>query len=241
MSKDCECKRDKIHRRLFWLVVAVILIVLFVILIVWLALRPTKPRFILQNTDIIQFNLSSSSTLSSIIQITISSHNPNEHVGIYYDNLSVFISYKSQQITLPSSMSPAYQGHGDVDAWSPFLYGNTVPIAPSLCEAIVQDENAGLLLLFIKIDGRLRWKVGSWISGHYHIYVNCPALLTFVNGKASGYSPSLKLRQVSACTVDAISGRWRVEVCAWDGKGKTVHQLIIMIIIWKWVLCFLFD
>ncbi|KAJ0973350.1 hypothetical protein J5N97_021309 [Dioscorea zingiberensis] len=201
-GKDsCECKRHKLHRHIFSSLVAFILIILFIILVVWLSLRPTKPRFLLENANVLQFNLSSS-TLSSIIQLTISSHNPNDHVGIYYDTLNVHISYKSQQITLPSSLPPIYQGHGDVDAWSPFLYGDTIPIAPFLCEAITQDESAGLLLLFIKIDGRLRWKVGSWISGHYHLYVNCPALLTFVNGKPSGYSPSLKFKQVSTCTVD---------------------------------------
>ncbi|KAJ0976643.1 hypothetical protein J5N97_012153 [Dioscorea zingiberensis] len=203
---DCgnhgSCKRRKFYRRAFACILAIIVLILLIILIVWLALRPTKPRFYLQDANVQQFNLSSSYLLTSYIQVTISSRNPNDKVGIYYDKLDTYASYKSQQITLPSALPTGYQGHGDVEVWSPYLVGSTVPIAPYLSDSLQQDESAGLLLLYIKIDGRLRWKVGSWISGHYHIYVNCPALLTFGDGKANGYSPSLKFRQISTCSVD---------------------------------------
>ncbi|XP_039124000.1 NDR1/HIN1-like protein 1 [Dioscorea cayenensis subsp. rotundata] len=203
---DCgihgSCKRRKLYWRVFACVLAIIILILLIILIIWLVLRPTKPRFYLQDVTVQQFNLSSPNLLSSSIQITISSRNPNDNVGIYYDRLDSFIFYKNQQITLATSLPTGYQGHNDITMWSPYLEGSMVPIAPYLCDAIQQDESAGLLLLYIKIDGRLRWKVGSWISGHYHIYVNCPALLTFGNGKANGYSPSLKFNQISTCSVD---------------------------------------
>ncbi|MCL7026609.1 hypothetical protein MKW94_030468 [Papaver nudicaule] len=51
-----------------------------------------------------------------------------------------------------------YQGNKDVNIWSPYIDGNTIPIAPFLV---------------------LRWKVGTWISGHSHINVKCPAALPF--------------------------------------------------------------
>ncbi|KAI5012910.1 hypothetical protein ZWY2020_025176 [Hordeum vulgare] len=70
-----------------------------------------------------------------------------------------------------------YQGHDDVEVWSPVLSGPSVPFAPNLADALAKDVQAGYLILQVKIDGHARWKVGSWISGHYHIFVTCHAFL----------------------------------------------------------------
>jgi hypothetical protein len=53
-----------------------------------------------------------------------------------------------------------------------------------------------------------RWKVGSWISGHYHLRVNCAALLTVHEGKGSygantgGGNGYFRFQQAAACAVD---------------------------------------
>ncbi|KAK1264222.1 hypothetical protein QJS04_geneDACA008598 [Acorus gramineus] len=204
--KDCgkhsHCRRRKLFRRVLYTLLTLILIILLIILIVYLVLRPQKPRFVLSSATIYAFNLSSPlsppSLLTSSIQVTISSHNPNDRIGIRYDRLDVYASYKSQQITLPTSLPPTYQGHNDVNVWSPFIYGSSVPLAPFLSVSLAQDINAGIALIHVKIDGRLRWKVGSWTSGHYHVHVNCPTLLSFGGGGRS----DVKLLQMSVCTVD---------------------------------------
>lgn len=99
MGKDCgnhgECERQKMYRRAFACLLGLVIIVLLIILIVWLALRPTKPKFYLQDASVYQLNLSTpDNILSSVIQVTISSRNPNDHIGIYYDRVDVYASYK---------------------------------------------------------------------------------------------------------------------------------------------------
>ncbi|CAM8968746.1 unnamed protein product [Rhodiola kirilowii] len=39
--------------------------------------------------------------------------------------------------------------------------------------------------LVIKMDGRVRFKVGAIISGRYHLDVRCPARITF-GGRSTG-------------------------------------------------------
>ncbi|CAL9778428.1 unnamed protein product [Musa acuminata subsp. burmannicoides] len=206
--KDCGkhgecCEKRKRNRRIFGCILATIIVILLIILIVWLALRPTKPRFYLQDAVVLQFNYTGppSNLLSTVIQVTLSSRNPNDRVGIYYDRLDVYAAYKYQQISVASALPPMYQGHNDIDVWSPYLYGPDVPVAPYLCEPLTQDESSGFLLLHVKIDGRIRWKVGSWISGHYHLFVSCPAFLTFQNG-GSGSGGTVKFQQMSSCSVE---------------------------------------
>lgn len=107
-----------------------------------------------------------------------------------------------QQITLSSVLPPVYQGHNDIDVWSPYLYGAAVPVAPYLADALQQDCAAGFLLVHVKIDGRIRWKVGSWISGHYHLFVNCPAFLSTRGDGSGGAALSFKFQQMTGCSVD---------------------------------------
>ncbi|KAL7154149.1 hypothetical protein ABFS83_04G216000 [Erythranthe nasuta] len=208
-AKDCghddEDHHKKLHRRLFAAALGFVIVVLFLILLVWLILRPTKPHFILQDATVYAFNLSSAATtLTTTLQITLSSRNPNDRIGIYYDKIDVYAAYHGQQITLPTLLPANYQGHKDVTVWSPFLYGNAVPVAPYTGVSLTQDQIAGTVLVNIKIDGRVRWKVGTFISGKYHLYVNCPAYINYGgrnNGVAVGPAV-IKYQLIMDCHVD---------------------------------------
>ncbi|XP_021289985.1 NDR1/HIN1-like protein 1 [Herrania umbratica] len=205
-AKDCG-NHGKSRRKLFRRIIACILIfnliVLITILLIWAILRPSKPKFILQDITVFAFNASTPNFLTSNFQVTVSSRNPNDKIGIYYDRLDIYASYRNQQITLRTAIPPTYQGHNEVNVWSPFVYGNMVPIAPDLFLALNSDQAAGSVFLTIKIDGRVRWKVGTFISGRYHLYVRCPAYVTF-GSKTSGVivgENAIKFQFVTRCSV----------------------------------------
>ncbi|KAL5224821.1 hypothetical protein ABZP36_011460 [Zizania latifolia] len=208
MGKDCgnHGHDDMRHtcRRLVAVLVGLAVLVGIIALIIYLVLRPTHPRFYLQDASLRQLDLSNSSggLLSTSIQVTLASRNPNDRVGVYYDRLDVYASYKYQQITVAASLPPVYQGHGDVDVWSPVLSGPNVPFAPYLADAISQDCQAGYLILQVKIDGRVRWKVGSWISGHYHLFVTCPAFLVTNGGNGVPGANGFRFQTTTYCHVE---------------------------------------
>ncbi|CAL9161265.1 unnamed protein product [Musa hybrid cultivar] len=202
-SSCCGCSVCSDHSTLLtiaWVVGAFVLVVLLVVFITWLVLRPTKPIFYLKDATVYQFNLSlSDNILSTVLQATVSSHNPNSRIGVSYDRASVYVTYQNQQITLPTSIPPLYQGHHDINVWSPYLYGASVPVAPSICGSLQQDEAAGYLLLYLKIDGMVRWKVGTWTSGHYHLEVTCPAFFS-VDSTSNGVAV-VRFQRMSPCSV----------------------------------------
>ncbi|KAL6905597.1 hypothetical protein ACP4OV_003198 [Aristida adscensionis] len=207
MSKDCGNHGDddlrQACRRLLAILFGLALIVAVIALIVYLVLRPTHPRFFLQDASLRQLDLSNSSgLLSTTLQVTVASRNPNDRVGVYYDRLDVYASYKYQQITVAAALPPVYQGHGDVDVWSPVLSGPSVPFAPYLADALSQDCQAGYLILQVKIDGRVRWKVGSWISGHYHLFVTCPAFLVTAGGNGAPGASGFRFQTTTYCHVE---------------------------------------
>ncbi|CAL0326714.1 unnamed protein product [Lupinus luteus] len=205
--KECDHhkgKKKKIFRRLFFGIIIFLFIILLTILIVWAILRPTKPTFILQDVTVYAFNATVPNLLTSNFQVTLSSRNPNDKIGVYYDQLDTYVSYRSQQITLRTAIPPSYQGHKEVDVWSPFVYGNNVPVAPYNFVGLSQDQSNGNVLVDVKVDGRVRWKVGTFISGRYHIYVHCPAYITFgaqSNGISVGNN-AVKYQLVQRCSVN---------------------------------------
>lgn len=76
-------------------------------------------------------------------------------------------------------------------------------MAPYLAMSLAQDESAGTVLVNVKAAGRVRWKVGTFVSGGYRLNVNCPAYITFGNSNG-GYAvgPAVKYQLVEGCTVD---------------------------------------
>ncbi|XP_021715674.1 NDR1/HIN1-like protein 1 [Chenopodium quinoa] len=209
-SKDCghdDDDRKGAFHRLIGGILTFIVLFLLVVFIIWLVLRPTKPRFVLQDATVYAFNVTAPNLLTATFQVTLSSRNPNERIGVYYERLDVHASYRNQQITLPTRMPYTYQGHKDVTIWSPFLYGNNVPIAPFLGVALQQDQNAGFVIINVKVNGRVKWKVGTWVSGRYHLNANCPAYLSFGNNNNKGNAfnnigSAIKFQISSSCHVD---------------------------------------
>ncbi|GAV67595.1 LEA_2 domain-containing protein [Cephalotus follicularis] len=199
--------RQQFYRRIFIGILAFVVVILIIFFIIWAVLQPSKPRFVLQDATLYAFNVSSPNLLTSNIQVTISARNPNDRIGIFYENLDIYASYRNQQITLPTELPGTYQGHKDIAVWSPFLYGNAVPVAPYLADALSQDQNAGMVLIKIKANGSLKWKVGTWISGKYRINVNCPAYISYgEKNKGIEVGPAaIKYQFVQGCSVDVSS------------------------------------
>ncbi|KAK7371206.1 hypothetical protein VNO78_36774 [Psophocarpus tetragonolobus] len=179
--KECgkhEEERRKVVRRVLWGMVGFILVVLMVILLIWIILRPRKPRFILEDATVYGLKLSSSTqTMNMTMQVTVMALNPNKRIGIYYTKLDAYASYRGQQVSMATALPPTYQGHRETTVWSPFLYGAAVPVSPLTLQILQQDKVSGGLLLNVKVNGRLKWKVGTWLSALYHLNVNCPAYI----------------------------------------------------------------
>ncbi|XP_057840863.2 NDR1/HIN1-like protein 12 [Cryptomeria japonica] len=208
MTKDCGkhshgswdgFPREKFWRGLCGCLLFLIIIVLFVILIIYLALRPHKPRFYVQDAVIRQWNLTGDDTLTSSLQFTIISRNPNDRIGVYYDRISGYANYLGQQISPYSPLMPFYQGHNDINVISPVLYGASVPLAPFVADHLRSEQQNGILTVNLRIGGKVRWKVGTWTSGHYRLNVNCYAILGFTSCCNGGQAP---LQAGTRCDVD---------------------------------------
>ncbi|CAN6439084.1 unnamed protein product [Victoria cruziana] len=183
---DCGQHKDKckkLYRRILWGILAFIALVLFIILIIYLILLPSKPSFVLQDASVVEMNVTGPGLLSSTIQATIVSHNSNNRIGIFYDRLEAHATYLNEQITPPAFLLPTYQSPGESNVWTPPICGTNVPVAPYLIDSLHQAPDYASGSFSVRIAGKVRWRVGSWTSGHYGIYVQCDAFLPLSGGR----------------------------------------------------------
>ncbi|XP_052186849.1 NDR1/HIN1-like protein 26 [Diospyros lotus] len=188
---------EKHYKKLFYAFSTFFLSILSLIFLVWLILHPSKPHFSLKDAQIFQLTFSAPQLITSSIQLTLLSENPNKKVAIYYDQLQVYASYKGQQITTPTSLPPFYQGHEESNLISASLVGSGLQVAPSFGYEFGQDQIAGKLVMSLKMNGKLRWKVGTWVSRRYRFNINCVAITNFGPNIPSG---PLSFNQGTQCS-----------------------------------------
>lgn len=199
--QHCAKKGLSIHKRykkLLYALFTSIFSILSIIFIIYYLLHPSKPEFSLKEVAIYQLNLFTHPQLvNSSIQFTLLSNNPNQKVGIYYDKLVVYASYKKQQITDYTSLEPFYQDHDESNLLTASVTGNGVPVTTSFGHEVLRDTTTGKVVLNIKVNGWLRWKVRSWVSGKYRLNVNCVAIMPLGPSIPSG---PLSSRQGTQCS-----------------------------------------
>ncbi|GMY13490.1 NDR1/HIN1-like protein 1 [Fagus crenata] len=100
----------------------------------------------------------------------------------------------------------------------------------------MQDQNVGTVLLNIKIDGSVKWKVGTWIYGKYHLIVNCPAYMKFgdCNNSGNAVGPVMKFEwwckseEVEATVAEAMG----TGICGlWAGRWCLLQLVVVVEVI----------
>lgn len=171
-------------------------------LTLWLVYRPNKPQFKVVGVAIYELNTSAPPLISTTMQFTVITRNPNKRVSIYYDKLSTFVSYKNEPITPQVMLPPLYHRKHSTVAVSPVVGGTAVPVSLDVANGLVMDMAYGVVGLRLVFFGRLRWKAGAIKTGHYGVYVKCDVLV----GLKKGFVGQVPLLGTRGCKVDI----WRI-------------------------------
>ncbi|KAJ6343899.1 hypothetical protein OIU76_005612 [Salix suchowensis] len=198
--KKQEAERPKEYPRRALCIFITILLLLagLAVLIVWSIYRPHKPRFTVVGAAVNHLNTSSPPYLSTSMQFTIVTRNPNRRVSIMYDRLTAYVSYRNQAITPPMVLPPFYHEKKSTVVMYPVLVGERVPVSVEVSDGLVMDEAYGVVGLRVVLLGRLRWKGGAIKTGRYGVYVKCDILV----GLKKGFVGQVPLLGSPKCQVD---------------------------------------
>ncbi|GLT41820.1 hypothetical protein SLA2020_158580 [Shorea laevis] len=154
-------------------------------LTVWLVYRPYKPQFTVMDAAVYNLNATFPPFISTSMQFTIATRNPNKRVSIFYDELTAYVSYRNQPITPRVMLPPLYHEKKSTVVLSPVLGdGGVVSVSAELVNELVMDETYGVVPLTVVLMGRLRWKAGAIRTIRYEVYVRCDVWVGLKNGSA---------------------------------------------------------
>ncbi|CAA3005962.1 NDR1 HIN1 12 [Olea europaea subsp. europaea] len=141
-------------------------IVIFLVLagitapVVWLVYCPHDSKFQDVSLVIYDLNFTSPPYMSTTMQFTVVTRNPNERVSFYYDQSSAFVTYKNQVITPPLSLPPLSHDSKSTVALFPVLGGGTVVVSFEVANGLMMDQSYGVVNLKLILTGKVRLQAG---------------------------------------------------------------------------------
>ncbi|GAB4856291.1 yls9-like [Ancistrocladus abbreviatus] len=160
------------------IIFAILVIIGLIVLAFWLIVRPHEVKFHTSNAVLTQFNLSSNTgtadTLHYNLALNLTIRNPNNHIGIYYDNIEVRGYYNDQRFGY-TSVSPFYQGHKDTTTVGPVtMTGQSLVVLSSgQISDFGSQKSDGVFDITVKLYLKVRAKLG-WVKiGKFKPKVEC--------------------------------------------------------------------
>ncbi|XP_057796914.1 NDR1/HIN1-like protein 26 [Salvia miltiorrhiza] len=163
--------KESLTTRVSKLICAVVLGLLFLIgiisFILWLSLRPHRPRFFVEGFSIPAGN--------SFIFYNVTARNSNQNIGVYYDSVEVAVFYQDdQRLGGAQVLYPFYQEPKNTTVIAGALGGAALNATGRAWEQIAADRARGEAVFTVQITSVIRFKISSWDSKRHRMHANCP-------------------------------------------------------------------
>lgn len=171
--------KESLTRKVSKLICAIFLALLFLVglitFILWLSLRPHRPRFHVQQLSIPGLGQGGGFENAQIIY-NVTARNANQNIGIYYDEpMQLSVTYQGVRIGGQPVLAPFYQGPKNTTILEGQLGGATLTLTSQQWQQFMGNRARGEVVFQIEITSVLRFKISTWDSKRHTVHANCPA------------------------------------------------------------------
>lgn len=167
--------KESFTTRLCKLICSIVLTLLFAIafvaFVLWLSLRPHRPRFSVISFSVTGLlNQDNPGFQNAVIAFNATARNPNQNVDIYYDEMSGSVFYREQQLGSTPLLLPFHQPHKNT------TYVNGVFTGASLTvneDSWKQALASGTVVFRLELTAGIRFKVARWTTKHHRMHASC--------------------------------------------------------------------
>ncbi|KAM0937078.1 hypothetical protein DsansV1_C26g0195381 [Dioscorea sansibarensis] len=162
---------SRIGRYVCGVVITVLLIAGVILFILWLALRPHRPRFHLSS-----FSLPALDP-NSPISFSVSDHNPNHNIGIFYDAIDASIFFMDREVgSVPGLSPPFYQPPNNTTEFRGAIPGNGSLGAGGEGKPSAGSQAPDRVSGFrVELKSWIRFKVSTFDTHRHKMHVSCNA------------------------------------------------------------------
>ncbi|XP_074561917.1 uncharacterized protein At1g08160-like [Curcuma longa] len=178
--------------------VAVLLLVVLLglaVLVFWLAVRPKPLEFTVDGARVRGFNVSGHA-LDAAFDLTLSAHNRNRRVSVYYDSMEVSV-WLDEQSVAAAEAAPFHQPRRNVTTLGVAAAARGAPLLAPVEKSLKRERSGGWLGLEVRVRARIRLKVGAIKTRHYVLRAYCPSVIV----RFAAPSPAQEFNKVY-CDVD---------------------------------------
>ncbi|KAE8687605.1 hypothetical protein F3Y22_tig00111013pilonHSYRG00232 [Hibiscus syriacus] len=199
----------------FWTILVILILALLAAIagsIIYVLYRPHRPSFTIASLRIHRLNLtttadSSSSHLSTLLNLTLSSKNPNSHLSFSYDPFAISCETSDGAVFIGNGTLPAFVSSSKNETSFKGVVITTASDPDSdAVNKLRSDLKKNGVWLKIEMDTRLRVKMDGVKSKKVGIRVTCHE----IKGAApKGKSPAVADVSRSKCKVDLRIKIWK--------------------------------
>lgn len=168
--------RDSLTTRVSKLICAIFLAFLLIVgiitFILWLSLRPHRPRIYMHEFSVPDLNQVTGFENANI-SFNVTVRNSNLNIGIYYGSFDSSIYYRDQKIGSIPLLDPFYQEPKHTKIINGAFSGATLAMNSQHWEEFMHDRSRGTVVFRLELTSSIRFKVSSWISKHHRMHANC--------------------------------------------------------------------
>ncbi|KAF5727486.1 hypothetical protein HS088_TW22G01179 [Tripterygium wilfordii] len=160
-------------------ILALVVILGLAVLITWLAIKPKKLDYTIEDASVHYYNLHNNH-LNGSFDFLIRAHNPNGKLSINYDSIEVLLAYDDQTIAF-NTLEPFHQPHKNVTRLRANLVAQDIALSQGAARDMRLDKASGEVELYVKFKARIKFKVGVFKLRHQTLKVSCSPVLHFSN------------------------------------------------------------
>ncbi|KAM3385186.1 hypothetical protein ACQJBY_009247 [Aegilops geniculata] len=149
-----------------------VLIAGIILFVLWLSLRPHRPKFTLTDFSIPNVNRQSGAA-NLPVKFAVNEHNPNQKIGIHFEAVYGSVYYDDELIASGPVMYPFYQPpKGDTLVQGELAASGPTPTDPAW-QRFASEVGAGSVGLRLVLNSTVRFQVKVWDTKEHHMKADC--------------------------------------------------------------------
>ncbi|XP_074285801.1 NDR1/HIN1-like protein 3 [Silene latifolia] len=182
---DCGCC---LLGCVFKIIFSILIAIGLIILVIWLIIRPHEVKFHATDATLTTFNFGgvNNDNLNYDLAVNFTARNPNNHIGVYYDDVQADAIYGGQRFKTVEGMT-FYQGHKNTTSFGPLVFkGQNMVILGSDGKTDYENQKSdGMYEIQVKLHLRVRFKVGLFKTGTWKPKVKCDLKVPLNDAKST--------------------------------------------------------
>ncbi|EXB31399.1 hypothetical protein L484_014826 [Morus notabilis] len=168
-----ESLTTRVSKMICAIFLGLLFIVGFITFILWLSLRPHRPRFHIHEFSVPGLGQESGFE-NAQITVNASARNPNQNIGIRYDSMEGSVYYRDQKIgTKPLMHEPFSQEPKNTTVIDGTFSGATLTVSSQRWMEFTNDRARGMVVFRLELTSMIRFRVSSWESKRHRMHANC--------------------------------------------------------------------